>query len=281
MSAVKDAPQTLAIVGFGDLGERIAGMLPKEQWQCVGFRRRAHLVPVGVKGVAIDFARPETLQILQDTAPDALLIALSPSRRDESGYREGFAEAMQGIVRGLGTHQPRVAYFVSSTRVYAENQGAWVDESSRLAEEDAFARHIIDAEKTFLSSLENAVVLRAGGLYGHAEGPLLKRVRDGQLTPMAPLRYANRIHRDDVARFVVTNLQEKPGASVINLIDDAPVPIQETEAWFCEKLSLAYAPAAGESEAPPQGKRIANARLKSTGFELAYADYRAGYEAYL
>lgn len=277
MNTHADARQTLAIVGFGDLGERVAGLLPVDLWHCLGLRRQAAKVPATVTGVAIDLAQPDSLQVLADHKPDAMLVALTPTERTELGYQLGFAQAMRSIVNGLNGHQPNVAYFVSSTRVYAESAGGWVDEDSDLATNAPYAEHIIAAEQHFLAGLKNAVVLRAGGLYGQAPGPLVQRVREGRFTPKAPVRFANRIHRDDVAAFVAAHLDRKPAAQILNLIDNAPVPIQETEAWLCEQLNIHYEPPPGDQSSIATGKRISNARLRETGFEFRYPDYRSGY----
>lgn len=228
--------------------------------------------------MAVDVHDPASLTCLERLAPDALLIALSPGERSIEGYRAGFAQAMRHIVAGLGDHRPQRAFFLSSTRVYAEADGGWVDEDSPLAEDDPFARAIIDAERCLLDALASAVVLRAGGLYGHGPGPLLRAVAAGRLRPREPVTYGNRCHRDDVAAALAHMLEHDPGAAVINLVDDGCVPQQEVEAWLCEQLRRAYEPpAAGVATPPPQHKRVRNARLHATGYDLRFPDYRSGY----
>jgi len=269
--------QSLAIVGFGDIGRRVAQRLPSS-WRAVALRRRAGDVPPGVRGIAVDLTVPESLQCLERLAPEALLITLSPAQRSVEGYREGFDRAMASIIDGLGPHRPRHAFFVSSTRVYAETAGAWIDEEAPLARDGAQAEAIIDAEERFLAGLPGATVLRAGGLYGHGPGPLLRAVAAGRLRPSAPLIYGNRIHRDDLAAFLVHSLERDIPDRVINLVDDAPVPQQEVEAWLCRALGRPYdPPPADPRAAAPRHKRIRNARLHRSAYALTYPDYRAGY----
>lgn len=270
----------MAIVGFGDLGERLAGRLHPQHWRCLGLRRRAHAVPAGVEGVAVHLSDPASLAVLADRRPAALLITLSPAERSEAGYRAGFTQAMQHILAGLGGHRPQRIYFVSSTRVYAEVDGGWVDENSPLDEADPRSRAIIEAENALRAFSANAVILRAAGLYGGDSAYLLKKVSSGHVHAREPLQFGNRIHRDDVAAFIAATLPggrlaDVPLADVINMVDDAPVALQEVEHWLCSALGCAYEPAA-QAEAKPH-KRVRNARLRATGYELQFADYRAGY----
>ncbi|MEE4108525.1 MAG: NAD-dependent epimerase/dehydratase family protein [Halieaceae bacterium] len=269
--------QSIAIVGFGDIGRRLCACLPP-RWRTVALRRRAREVPAGVRGVAVDLRDPASLTCLERLAPDALLITLSPDERSVEGYRAGFAEAMQHIVAGLGEHRPRRAFFLSSTRVYAEADGGWADEDSPLAHDEPFARAIIDAENILLDALASAVVLRAGGLYGNGPGPLLRAVAAGRLRPREPVVYGNRCHRDDVAACLAYLLEHDPGAALINLVDDGCVSLQEVEAWLCEELHRPYEPpAAGVDPPAPRHKRVRNDRLHATGYALRYPDYRSGY----
>lgn len=282
--------KTIAMVGFGDLGERLSARLLAHKWRCFGLRRRADAVTAGVEGVAIDLQDARSLQVLEQLQPDALVVTLSPEDRSAAGYEAGFAAAMAGIVAGLGGHQPQRAFFVSSTRVYSEARGAWIDEMSATADGDAHVRAILSAERSFLEAIDKGIVLRAAGLYGNGPGPLLKRIAAGKLSPATPLRYGNRIHRDDVAGFMASALEgaitldgQASGAHrIINLVDDAPVALQEIEAWLCSQLPRPYEPLdAGFAAAPQAHKRIANRSLHASGYALEHPDYRSGYAAVL
>jgi hypothetical protein len=267
----------IAIVGFGDIGTRVcAGLVAP--WRALALRRRARDVPAGVRGVAVDLLEPTSLTCLERLAPDALLITLSPGARDVEGYRAGFAGAMGNVIAGLGAHRPARAFFLSSTRVYAERDGGWIDETSPLALDDPHAAAIIDAEEHFRDAFDSGLVLRAGGLYGHGPGPLLRAVAAGRLRPGQPEIFGNRFHRDDAAGFVLHALDADLPATTINLVDDGCVPLQEVERWLCERLRRPYTPPGPTFDAPAPGhKRIRNERLHATGYALRHPDYRSGY----
>ena len=269
---------SIAIIGFGDIGARVSARLPA-RWRAVALRRRVSEVPRGVRAVAADLGDAASLRVLESLAPDALLVTLSPGARDIDAYREGFAGAMRRIVDGFGAHRPGRAFFLSSTRVYAETNGGWVDESAPLALDDPHAAAIVEAEECFRDAFADAVVLRAGGLYGHGPGPLLRAVTAQRLRPLEPVVFGNRIHRDDAAGFIVHALEGELRHTTVNLVDDGCVPLQEVERWLCEQLRLPYDPPSGPGEgAPaPRHKRIRNDRLRDSGYSLRYPDFRSGY----
>ncbi|MEM6606377.1 MAG: epimerase [Pseudomonadota bacterium] len=274
---MQNQPKTLALIGFGDLGLRVLLRMNPESWICIGMCRHPEKVPEPGRGLAIDLQRPETLAVLGELRPDALLVTLTPTDRTVAGYRQGFAAAMDAVIDGLGGHRPDTALFVSSTRVYAERDGGWVDEDSPLASEPQ-AQAIASAERSLFSCSDNSRILRAGGLYTDQSRFLLARVQEGRFTPTHPERFSNRIHRDDVARFIHYALENRLHHHVYNLVDNDPASLQEVEAWLSQHLGVRYCPGAQASESPSH-KRISNARLRGEGFRLEHPDYRSGYSS--
>lgn len=294
----------LAIVGCGDLGQRVAARLAGESLRITGLRRDPSRLPPGVEGVAADYADPASLAVLETLAPDYLLLTLKPLGRDAAAYAAGFDRATAAVLDGLGKHRPRGILMVSSTRVYAENAGGWVDENSPLNTEDPAALAIIRAEHRLLDpegrapdrrtpdsrtpdgrtpdSRTSVCVVRSAGLYGSETPRLLPRVASGDFSPASPLRYANRIHRDDLAGLLVHLLRAREAGQawppVVNAVDDAPVSQQEVEGWLAQALGMpAPTGDAPESGVQAQGKRCRNRVLHACDYHLMYPDYRSGY----
>ena len=237
--------RTLAIVGYGDLGARVLRRLDRARWHGVGLCRSPDKVEPPGRGVATDLTQPDSLRVLGELVPDAVLLTLTPTDRSERGYRQGFSEAMNNIIAGLAGHQPSCMMFVSSTRVYGESAGAWVQEDAELASEPR-ARAIIDAEASLQAYARHSIVLRAGGLYSAPPGFLLSRVAQGRFTAREPRRFGSRVHREDVARFIEACLNDAP-------------------------------PERASDPEPVAHKRVSNSRLRSLGFELHYPSYLEGY----
>ena len=274
---------SLLIIGCGDLGTRTGKALLAHGWRVGAVRRTPTAEPSGFDWVAADYAEPGSLDFAGSWQPEHVLFTPSPSSWDVAGYRRGFTTAAGNLLSGLGAHRPRRLFMVSSTRVYAETGGGWVDETSALSTTDERALAIIDAEQRLLGSGIPASIVRSGGIYGARPGRLVTRIARGEIAPAEPLRYTNRIHREDCAGLLIhLLLQSAAGAAletIYNAVDDAPAPAHEVEAWIAQALGVA------PREAPAPGavshKRCRNARLHDSGYTLRYPDYRAGYRQVL
>ena len=277
---------SLLIVGCGDLGQRLARQLEPAAWHICGVRRHPPAVNAADSPIdqwtAADCTLPGSLDFAATMAPDFVLASFTPTSMDIAGYRRGFTEAARNVLSGLGRHAPRLLIMISSTRVYAEQQGGWVDETSALSTSDERALAIIDAEQQILNSGLASTIVRFGGIYGQSGGRLVRKVASGQIAPAQPVRYTNRIHRQDCAGFLAHLIEMQlggvPVSPIYNGVDDNPAPAHEVETWIAQALGID--PAAATSM---QGKQIAghkrcrNSALRGTGYRLRYPDYRAGY----
>lgn len=276
---------SVLIVGCGDLGARTGQLLLAQGWQVTGVRRDTSRLPPGITGLAADYSQRGDLSGLSDLQPDFVIATFTPADRSPRGYRSGFADAAANLLQGLGDHRPQGILMASSTRVVREREGGWVDEDSPLALDDPLAAAIIEAEQQLLDSTLPVSVVRFGGIYGAGSGRLLTRVGKGQLCPRDPPRYSNRIHRDDCAGFLVHLLGRwQAGESVEQIylgVDDQPALQFEVESWLAQELGLAGDLREAASGRPVGHKRCRNTRLRDSGYQLRYPDYRSGYAAVL
>lgn len=274
----QNRPRRLCILGCGDLGLRLAGRVPAA-WEVTGIRRDITALPARVQGLSLDYTEPGSLAVLEALAPDYVVTTQKPAGRDEAGYRTGFGEAMRNLLRGLRGHRPRALLMISSTRVYRERDGAWVDEAGALSRDDPAAVAIAGAERALLDSGHNAAVLRCAGIYGDPKGRLLTRIAGGSICAPQPLHYSNRIHRDDVGGFLWHLVQQvergEPLQPAYNVVDDCPAPQHEVEQWLASQLGV---DARADRSPPGAGhKRCRNRALAASGYRLTYPDYRRGY----
>lgn len=274
---------SLLLIGCGDLGQRVGKPLAREGWQVSAVRRSPPHGDTSFDWFAADYVAHGALDFAEDLRPDIVLTSFTPTSMDLEGYRRGFSDAATNVLQGLGSHRPQHLLMISSTRVYAEREGGWVDEYSPLSTEDKRATAIIDAEQQTLHSGLSASVVRFGGIYGDPHGRLLTRIGAGQITPAQPARYTNRIHRDDCAGFLLHLMRlaikgEFP-ASIYNGVDNNPAPAHEVESWIATRLGVDPANAVAPARQPTHHKRCRNALLHASGYELRYPDYKAGYAA--
>lgn len=256
--------------------------LDPARWRLLGLSRSPQRLPAALEPVAADYTVPDGLAALAALAPDFVFTTFKPAGRDVAGYERGFLQAAAHLLSGLGAHRPHRVFFVSSTRVYAEQDGAWVDEDSALASEDPAAAMLVAAEQRLIDSGLPLCLLRCAGLYGGDSTFLLQRVAGGSLCPAQPVHYSNRAHREDAGRFFAFLLErERDGvasAPCYTVVDDMPAPQHEVEWWLAQQLGLDPAQLRQDARPMTRGhKRCRNARLRATGFTLRYPDYRTGY----
>jgi nucleoside-diphosphate-sugar epimerase len=279
--------KSVLIVGCGDIGARVGSLLISQGWQVAAVRRDSTKLPRAFDGYAADYAQPGSLDFVAKLQPDYVLTTFNPTERSVAGYRAGFTRAMANLLAGLGSHRPRHIIAVSSTRVFAENSGGWVDEGSPLSTEDPRAVAMVEAEQLLLASDHAASVVRFAGIYGAPGGRLLSRIARGELCSAEPPRYSNRIHRDDCAGFLLHLLHSADAGDRLEPVyigvDDKPSLRFEVESWLADVLDVPIKPG---SEVPPSQqttghKRCHNKALRASGYQLLYPDYRSGYSAVL
>lgn len=121
-------------------------------------------------------------------------------------------------------------------------------------------------------------MLRLSGLYGTPGSRLVAQVRAGESKD--PGRWTNRIHRDDAAGAVVHLLTrpEDPASLYIGT-DDEPCPAGAVKDFVADEIGVDRPTPTGVTE--PTGRRMCNARLRSSGFTLRYPTFREGYREQL
>ena len=278
-------PNSLLIIGCGDLGVRTGALLRASDYDLGGVCRNTSRLPAVFTPYAADYCEEGSLNFLEDSAPDYLLVTLKPSQFSAEGYQQGFPGAMANVLSGLGAHQPKAIFMVSSTRVFAEREGGWVDEDSHLAQAGYAAKAIIEAEQLLQKSGHPCCIVRFAGIYGNPQGRLITRLGRGEICSPTPLKYSNRIHRDDCAGFLAHLLSLAPAdrESIYIGVDSQPVPGYEVERW----LALQLNPDAELIEVASEGtrsvghKRCSNRRMLESGYTMQYGGYQAGYGAVL
>ena len=133
---------------------------------------------------------------------------------------------------------------------------------------------LLAAEEAFHERLPHGTVLRLSGLYGGSSTRLLDTVREGRVDD--PHRWTNRIHREDAAAAVghLLGMATLPETLYIGT-DDKPAQLGDVAAFLAARLDAPAPPPADPARG--HGKRLSNARLRSTGWAARYPSYREGY----
>jgi nucleoside-diphosphate-sugar epimerase len=255
-------------------------------WTVYGLRRTVAQLPAGIVPVAGDLQLDTCPAAWPSGSLDYLVYCAAATQHDEDGYREAYVNGLRRALGWLAQHgqQPKRVLFVSSSGVYGQQQGEWVDETSSADAQGFSGRIMLQAEVLALNSGLPASVVRLTGIYGPGREWLLGQVRQGYRVATEPPLYGNRIHADDAAGLLAYLLQaDARGVALDDCyigVDDEPAPLHEVVAWLREQLGVSHW--AAESTVRRAGsKRCSNARAKALGWMPRYPSYREGYSAIL
>jgi nucleoside-diphosphate-sugar epimerase len=274
------------IAGCGYVGAALGVRLVSEG-QCVfGLRRRALRLPSGVEPVEADLGVPATLAALPD-ALDFVFYLASPGGAEDALYRAAYVDGLRNLLDALAKQgqRPRRVVFASSTAVYGQHGGEWVDESSPTEPADFRGTRLLEAESLLLRGPFPGVAVRFGGIYGPRRSRLVDQVRAGRAVfrPGGP-HYTNRIHRDDCAG-VLRHLAQLEKAEPVYLgVDCEPADEAAVLRWLAGALGAAE-PRAGAADTPRAplrrggSKRCRNDLLLASGYRFAYPTFREGFRA--
>lgn len=267
------------IAGCGYLGARIAQALAAEGHAVFALRRSATPAPTGCTAVQADLCDRATLRELPEV--DALVFSPTPDRRDEACYRRTYVEGAQNLAEALLARgmQPRWLHH-SSTAIYEEASGAWVDEAL-LPEPRGFrARLLLESEqRAARSGIEDVVALRLAGLYGPGRTGMIRRLRAGEARVRGA--FTNRIHRDDAAAASVHLLTLEQPAPLYLGVDRKPALDTEVYGWLAGRLGVPAAVRAAQGQDAGRGKRCRSDRLIAAGYGFRFPGYREGYGSLL
>lgn len=277
---------TTLIVGCGYLGRRVGRLLRRHGEDVLGTTRsRGERLEVwGITPVLADVLRPETFAGLP--AIDRAVFCVGFDRAAGVPIRSVYVDGLAAVLDELAARIPRWVY-VSSTGVYGQDDGSWVDEDSPTAPRTESGRACLDAETLIRGHVAEPVVVRCAGLYGPDRIIRRDAILRGEPIVGDPGRYLNLIHIDDAAAATAAALDRGESGGLYLACDDRPVPRREYYERIAEELSAPaprfVPPAAGTPTARDDAnKRVANRRLRGRlGVDLIYPDITTGVPAAL
>lgn len=277
---------TVLIAGCGDVGSRLATQLLAAGWEVHGLRRDVSRLPAGVIGVAGDLFNKDCPATWPIGAVDYLVYCAAATDHDEAGYRAAYVQGLEHVLEWLNDYGqvPNRLLFVSSSSVYGQQDGEWVDEASPAVPAGYSGRVMLEAEQLALKSGIAASIVRLTGIYGPGREWLLTQVRRGYRVVTDPPLYANRIHADDAAGLMACLLEaDHRGVKLEDVyigVDDEPAALADVVGWLRGYLGVTEW-ADDDSVRRTGSKRCSNAQAKALGWEPKYPSFREGYAAIL
>ena len=195
-----------------------------------------------------------------------------------------------------GIGRPDWLGYLSTTGVYGNRDGGWVDETMEPTPMQPRSRERVETEKAWQASATALglplAIFRLPGIYGPGRSPL-DNVRAGNLRRIdKPGQYFSRIHVADIANAVLAAASRR-ATGIFNVADDEPAANADVVAYACTLLGVPVPPAVPWEQAAPgmtpmarsfysESRRVKNDKMKrELGVTLAYPTYREGLKAVL
>lgn len=274
-------PKRILIAGYGFVGGMLGRRLTAHGHKVWGIRRHSPASFDGARIITADLTEPLDPSRLPD-APDYVVYLLSSKQRTDEAYRRVRVDGLAHLVEALtarGSRPTRLLY-ASSTGVYTESDGRWVDEDTPVSPAGFAARRLLEGESLALSAPFPATVVRFSGIYGAGRLRLLRMIARGEPTcSEGPPVYSNRIHVEDCAAVLEHLMQLEDARDLYLASDDEPVARCELARRLADALGVPPAkPLPRErAHADRSNKRCSNRRLKESGYRFLYPTFREGY----
>jgi len=283
----------VAVLGCGYIGLELGRQLAPAH-DVVGVRRSdagiEAIEDAGFEAVQADVTDAAALAAVPDA--DVVVFAASSGGRGAEAAREVYVDGLETAVEHFcgRTDPPDRVVYTSSTGVYGDHDGAWVDEETAIEPTTAKTEVLAAAERIARELPAeygvDGTVARYAGLYG-PERYRLERYVEGPVTE----GYLNMVHRDDAAgavRYLLT--EDLARDAVVNVVDDDPVSKWAFADWLAaecgrpapdkrtieQRLDNEDLSATVERRLKTS-KRVSNGVLRSLGYEFAYPTFREGY----
>jgi nucleoside-diphosphate-sugar epimerase len=274
---------TLLSLGHGYSARALARLLLPQGWTVIGTTRSADkadrlradgVEPIIWPGEPLSPAIARATHLLTSIAPDA----------------EGDPV--------LATHGDQIAAaqldwvgYLSTTGVYGDHGGDWIDEDTPLAPTTERGRARVLAESQWRAARPDVHIFRLAGIYGPGRGPF-EKVRNGTARRIVkPGQVFSRIHVDDIAQVLAASIARPSPGRAYNVCDDDPAPPQDVIAHAADLLGLPRPPEVAfvDADLSPmarsfysESKRVRNDRIRrNLGVNLLYPTYREGLAALL
>ena len=278
--------RTLLSFGHGYSARALTALLPKKDWRIIGTTRSEDKLPALMAEGVEPRIWPGANMIPALDATTHLLVSAAPGSAGDPVLAELRDE--------IATRAKQFAWvgYLSTTGVYGDHKGGWVDEATALTPATKRGQARMEAETAWASIPDLPLhIFRLAGIYGPGRGPFAK-VRAGTARRIVkPGQVFSRIHVDDIAQVLAASIDRPRPGAIYNVCDDDPAPPEDVIGFAAELLRLPLPPAEdfATAEMTPmarsfyaESKKVRNDLIKSElGIKLRYPDFRAGLRALL
>lgn len=274
------------IVGCGFLGFPLAKRWAENPGTYATTRsneRAAEFGNQGITPVICDITDSVSVQqALEDLPPmDTIVFAVGMDRSRYSDIRDVYVKGLQRFFAAW-KHPIEHFIYISSTGVFGNFDGQWIDESAATAPSREGGKACLEAEKLIDGATDNWTVLRMAGLYGGARVPTRQIVQKKDWAKLSPAGYLNLIHQTDAVNAIMATAKKKPMGHIIHCSDGNPPIRKDYYQYIAHQVELGQIPWPETSQVDAQSrsansKRIGNQKmLDLLELELVHPDFKSG-----
>ena len=274
----------ILIVGTGDIGGNLAEQLVNAGHDVWGMRRSDKPLSGGVQLLIGDVADRDTLPALPGDL-DIVVYSIASPVFSKEGYHDYYVKGLKNILKLLKGQSPKRIIFVSSSSVYHQMDGEWVDELSETSPTSFAGKEMLVAEQALLQSNFPGTVVRFTGIYGPGRTRMIEQARHGGYCDPEPPVWTNRIHRDDclgVLTLIINRaLNDEPLDDLYLASDDEPATLFDVLEWMKDRIGDVDPDHDVGEVTRRANRRCSNKRLRNLGYEFLYPNYQVGYDLML
>jgi nucleoside-diphosphate-sugar epimerase len=262
------------ICGCGYVGATLGLLLNAGGHEVFGLRRDPSKLPPGITPIRADLSETLSPQALP-THLAAVVYAVSPDEGRDDAYRLAYVDGLRNLLAALERiGSVRRLLFVSSTGVYGQTAGEWVDEDSPAEPQSSSGKRLLEGERVLWeSNIVERVVLRLGGIYGPGREDAIERAL---VAPTGdPPQYTNRIHRDDCAGALL-HLLTLPNPDPLYLgVDNDPADRRTIAAWLLRPPRRKAGKPPNPSKDPPRPlqQTLLQRKALASGYAFRYPTF--------
>ncbi|PIE40822.1 MAG: NAD(P)-dependent oxidoreductase [Gammaproteobacteria bacterium] len=267
------------LVGCGDIGAVLGEYLANNNFDVTGLRRTP-VEDAPFKMLAVDLFAPDTLSQL-DNDYDFIVYTATPSQMTAQAYEAIYVQGLQNLMAAIAPPKERLL-LVSSSGVYHQSKGEWVDEQSATQPQRFTGEVLLRSEQLALETWPNTTVVRFSGIYGPGRFRLINKVQQGCRVTETPPKYTNRIHRDDCAGLLAFMIEQQLQGVALDSIyigsDHDPATEAEVLDYIASLLGLPAPERETVGNEPVnQNKRCSNQKVLDLGYRFKFPTYKEGY----
>jgi nucleoside-diphosphate-sugar epimerase len=271
----------ILIAGCGYVGQAAGDLFHAAGWEVEGWtaseKSAAKLSVKPYPICQVDISKPDQVTERAGTF-DAVIHCASSRGGAATDYRQIYLNGARNL---LDRFREAKMLFTSSTSVYAQRDGSWVNEESETKPAHETGLIMLETEELIIE--RGGTVARLAGIYGPGRSALLSKFLAGTaiIDPQSD-RFVNQVHRDDIVSAISLLLTRKAqGIQIYNVVDDQPMPQTDCYRWLAKRLNRPLPPigkSTGQRKRGDSNKCVSNEKLHCLGWIPQYPTFAEGME---